>query len=101
MANTFVVLYRGAASTGSTTLYTAPALTTVMVTSILVVNTSASPQTYTLNLNGVSIATLVPVPANDSILIEPKQVITAAQTISGLASATSVNFHISGLAITP
>jgi hypothetical protein len=99
MANTFKVLFRGAATTGSTTLYTVPASTTTIVTSILVVNTSATPQTYTLNLDGVSIATTVPVPANDSILIEPKQVLIATDTISGLASATSVNFHISGMEI--
>lgn len=100
MANTFKALFRGAASTGSTTLYTVPAATTTMITSILVVNTSASTQTYTLNLDGVSIATTVSVPANDTALIEPKQVLGATKTITGLASATSVNFHISGLEIT-
>ena len=100
MANTFKALFRGAASTGSTTLYTVPAATTCMVTSILVVNTSASTQTYTLSLDGVSIATTVSVPANDTALIEPKQVLAATKTITGLASATTVNFHISGLEIT-
>ena len=100
MANTFKALFRGAASTGSTTLYTVPAATTCMITSILVVNTSASTQTYTLSLDGVSIATTVSVPANDTTLIEPKQVLATTKTITGSASATSVNFHISGLEIT-
>lgn len=100
MPNTFKVLFRGAASTGSTTLYTVPALTTAMITSIVVTNTSATSQTYTLAINGVSIATTVSVPANDSLQLEPKQVLNAGQTITGLASATSVNFHISGLEIT-
>ena len=100
MANTFKVMYRGAAATSSATLYTAPALTTALITSIVVTNTAASAATYTLTLNGVSIATTVAVPANDSLLIEPKQIIAAGQIIAGLASAVTVNFHISGLEIT-
>lgn len=100
MANTFKVLFRGAASTSSTILYTTPASTTTLISSILVTNTSASPQTYTLLMNDVSIATTVSVPANDSALLEIKQVLPAGQTLKGLASATSVNFHASGLEIT-
>ena len=100
MANTFKVMYRGAAATSSATLYTAPALTTALITSIVVTNTAASAATYTLTLNGVSLAATVAVPANDSLLIEPKQIIAAGQIIAGFASAVTVNFHISGLEIT-
>jgi len=99
MANTFKVLFRGAAATSSATLYTVPALTTTLINSIVVTNTSASAQTFTMTLNAVSIATTVSVPANDSVLIEPKQILPAGQILAGLASATSVNFHISGLEI--
>lgn len=99
MANTFKVLFRGAASTSSTTLYTTPAETTTLISSILITNTSGSSQTYTLLINDVSIATSVPVPGNDSALLEIKQVLPAGQTLKGLASATSVNFHVSGLEI--
>ena len=100
MANTFKVLYRGAAATTSTTLYTVPASTTTYISSILVANTSASTQTYTITLNGISAATTVSVPANDTALLEIKQILAAGQILAGLASATSVNFHISGLEIT-
>lgn len=100
MANTFKALYRGTAATSSATLYTVPASTTTMVTSIVITNTAAAVGTYTLFLNDVSIATTASVPANDSILIEPKQVLGATNTIKGLASATTINFHISGLEIT-
>lgn len=100
MANTFKVLFRGAAATSSQTLYTTPSATTTLISSILVTNTSGSSQTYTLLLNDISIATTVSVPANDTVILEPKQVITSGQTIKGLASATSVNLHISGLEIT-
>ena len=99
MANTFKVLFRGAAATSSQTLYTTPAATTTLISSILVTNTSGSSQTYTLLMNDFSIATTVNVPANDSALLEIKQVLPAGQTLKGLASATSVNFHVSGLEI--
>jgi hypothetical protein len=99
MANTFKVLFRGAATTSSTTLYTTPALTTTLISSILVTNTAATAATYDILLNNVSIANDVSVPANDSSLLEIKQVIEAGQTIKALASATTVNFHFSGLEI--
>lgn len=100
MATTSKALFRGAATTTTTTtLYTVPASTTAVVTNIVVTNTSSSALTYTLALNGVSIATSVPVAANDSYVIDMKQVISAGQTITGGASATSVNFHISGVEI--
>jgi hypothetical protein len=99
MANTFKVLFRGAASTGSTTLYTTPSATTTLISSILVTNTAATAATYDILLDDVAIANDVSVPANDSALLEIKQVIEAGQTIKALASATTVNFHISGLEI--
>lgn len=99
MANTFKVLFRGAATTGSSTLYTVPALTTTLITTVVVTNTAASVATFTLGLNAVSLATTVTVPANDSAVLEIKQIVAAGQTITGLASATTVNFHISGLEI--
>ena len=99
MANTFKVLFRGAAETSSATLYTTPALTTTLISSILVTNTAATDATYDILLDDVSIANDVSVPANDSALLEIKQVVEAGQTIKALASATTVNFHISGLEI--
>lgn len=100
MANTFKVLYRGAAALTSTTLYTVPAATTTLVNSIVITNTSATAGTYNLLFNDVSMATTVAIPANDSIIVEPKQVLATTNTIKGLASATTINFHISGLEIT-
>lgn len=99
MANVIKPLFRGAATTGSSNLYTTPDSTTTMVTAIMIVNSSASAQTYTLSLGGIPIASAVSIGANDSVLIEPKQALAAAATIDGLASATSVYFHITGLEI--
>ena len=99
MATISKALFRGAAATSSTTLYTVPSLTNTVVTDILVANTTGSAGTFTLALDGVSIATAVPIGANDSTSIQLKQVIATTKTITGLASATSITFHISGVEI--
>lgn len=99
MATTSKILFRGAASTSSTTLYTTPSSTTTIVTDIVISNTASSNGTYELLLNDVVLAKTVTVGANDSTIIQLKQPLTAAQTIKGLASATTINFHISGVEI--
>ena len=99
MANTFKALARGAAATSSATLYTVPASTTTLVNNILVVNTASAAGTYSLLIDDVSIATTVAVPANDTVVLDIKQVMTATKTIKGFASAVTINFHISGLEI--
>ena len=99
MANTPKTLARAAAATTSATLYTTPASTTTIVTNIAVANTAASSATFDLSLNGVQLFNDVAVAANTTAFIDLKQVLNATQTITGLASATSVNFHISGVEI--
>ena len=100
MANTAKVLFRGAATTTvGTTLYTVPSATTTVVTDIIVVNTAATSGTFTLALAGTSLATTVVVAPNDSTVIPLKQVLVATNTITGGASATTINFHISGVEI--
>jgi hypothetical protein len=100
MATTTKALFRGAATTTTTTtLYTVPSATTTVVTSIIVTNTSASAGTFTMALGGTNFGTLIAVGGNDSTVIDIKQVLTAAQTITGGASATTINFHISGVEI--
>ena len=100
MATTPKVLFRGAATTTtSTTLYTVPANTTAVVTNIIITNTAGSAETYTMFLDDVNLATTVGVSANDSTVLDIKQVLSAGDTIKGGASATTINFHISGVEI--
>jgi hypothetical protein len=100
MANTAKVLFRGSATTNTaTTLYTVPSATTTVVTSIVVTNTASTAGTFTIGLGGTNFGTAVSIPANDSIVIDLKQVLVATNTITGGASATTINFHISGLEI--
>ena len=101
MATTSKTLFRGAATTSTgTTLYTVPSLTTTVVTNIIVTNTAGASGAFTLGLGGTNLATTVTVGAFDSTVLDMKQVLTATQTITGGASATSINFHISGVEIT-
>lgn len=100
MAVVSKVLSRAAATTNTaTTLYTTPAGTTAVVTNIVIANTAGSTSTYTIALNGVAIASAVSIPANGITAIDLKQVLDATQTITGGASTTAVNIHISGVEI--
>ena len=99
MATVSKALFRGAAATSSTTLYTVPAATTAVVTNILVANTAATAGTFDLLFDDVAIANDVVIAANDSIIFNFKQVLATTKTIKGLASATTINFHISGVEI--
>lgn len=100
MATTAKALFRGAATTNtSTTLYTVPSATTAIVTNIVVTNTASVDANFTISLDNVAFGTLVTVGANDSTVLDVKQVLGSGQTIKGGASATTVNFHISGVEI--
>jgi hypothetical protein len=100
MATTSKTLFRGAATTDTTTvLYTVPSATTSVITSIVVTNTDGASGTFTLAFAGTNFATTVTVGANDSTVIDIKQPLIATETITGGASAITINFHISGVEI--
>ena len=101
MAVTPKVFYRGAASTTlTTTLYTTAATETAIITNIALTNTAATAATVTINFEGVAYISGVSVAANSTTSIDLKQPIIASgasKTITGGASATTVNLHISGV----
>jgi hypothetical protein len=100
MATLTKALFRGAATTTlTTTLYTVPSATTAVVSNIVITNTAATAATFDLALNGVKLADTTAIAADTIVVIDLKQVISATQTIQGGASATTVNFHISGVEI--
>jgi len=92
-------LARTAAATSSATLYTVPAATTTVVTNIAVVNTAGSAGTFTLLLDDVDLHTTTAIAANTTVYIDCKQVLATTKTIKGFASATTIDFHISGVEI--
>ena len=99
MATTTKALARAAAATSSATLYTVPASTTAVITNIAVTNTAGSAGTFSLLLDDVSLHTTAAIAANTTVYIDLKQVLATTKTIKGFASATSINFHISGVEI--
>ena len=100
MAVTSKTLSRGAATTNTaTTLYTVPSATTTVISNIAVTNTAASAGTFTLALAGTALHTTTAIAANTTIYIDCKQTLTATQTITGGASATTINFHSSGVEV--
>ena len=99
MATTSKVLFRGAAATSSTTLYTTPSATTTVVTNIAVANGAATAATFTILLDDIELQKDSTVAANTTAYIDLKQVLVATDTIKGLASAVTVDFHISGVEI--
>lgn len=100
MPNTAKALFRGAATTNTATaLYTVPSATTAIVTNITVTNTAGTAGTFTLALDGVALHTATAIAANTTIYIDCKQTLATTKVIAGGASATSINFHISGMEI--
>ena len=96
MADTSITLYRGAAAASNTTLYTAPTDIAVAVTNIAIVNDTASAATATINLATVPLVSSIALAANSTQFIDLEQIIYNAETITGSASTTAVNFHIAG-----
>jgi len=100
MATTTKALFRGAATTTtSTTLYTVPASTTSIVTNIAITNTAGTSGTFTMSLDDVTIHSATTIAANTTVYIDLKQVLATTKTIKGGASAASINFHISGVEV--
>ena len=99
MAVVSKVLARTAAATTSTTLYTTPSGSTAVVTNIVICNPTTAAVTASLLLNDIDLLGSVSIAANSTAFFDLKQVLPATQTIKGLASSTSVDFHISGVEI--
>lgn len=99
MATLTRALARTAAATSSTTLYTVPSSTTTVISNIAVANTGGSAGTFTITIDGVALHSATSVPANTTVYIDVKQVLATTKIIAGFASATSINFHISGVEI--
>ena len=96
------VLYEGTlTSTLTTDLYTAPASTTAVVSSITICNTSGASTNLTLTFNGFKLYNAQPVPAGDSWFLGPndlRQVLATGTKIKGGTSAGSdVDIRICGV----
>ena len=61
--------------------------------------TAASAATFTITMDGVAVISGASIAANSSAFFDLKQVLATTKIIAGLASAVTVNFHISGVEI--
>ena len=95
--NTPKTMARGAFATSSATLYTTPVSTTAIITSIVIANTSSSQQSFTITFDGIAMFGTTAVLPNTTQIVDLRQVLTTTKVIAGFASATSVNYHISGM----
>lgn len=100
MPNTPTRMARVGLTTASAILYTVPAATTALVTEIIINNTTAGDITPTVSLGGLALITGTAVPGNGMITIGLKQVLSATETITGLATAAGLNIFISGVQVT-
>jgi hypothetical protein len=91
-----VTLFRGAAATSNTTLYTSPTNMSVGITNIVIVNDTSSAVTASINLATIPLLSSLSVPANSTHFVDLEQIIYNGETITGSASSTSVDFHIAG-----
>ena len=96
MADSSITLYRGAAATSDTTLYTSPTGIALSVNNIAITNTTTSAATATVNLATIALVSGVSVAANTTQFIDLEQIIYNGETITGSASTTGVTFHIAG-----
>lgn len=99
MADTSLTLYRGAAATSNTTLYTSPANVAVSVNNIAITNTTASTATATINLATVALVSSISLAPYSTQFIDLEQIIYNTETITASASTTGVNFHIAGFEV--
>lgn len=100
MPNTPTQLFRGAASTtANTVLFTnSGAPNRTIATTVIVANTSTATQTFTLAADGTAFASAVNVSPNSTVVLDKLGIVlTGTQTLTGSASAITVNFLISGV----
>lgn len=91
-------LYRGAAPTVSTTLYTVPVGKQTVVTSLAITNAGVQSRTVTLLLNGTELLKDAVFPANSTDFAPSfRAKITAGQTITAVASSAEVKIHLDGI----
>ena len=96
------------AATTLTTLYTVPASTSSIVSTISVCNTTSSAATYRIAIRpaGAAIATVhyvtydAAVAANDTVLLTLGLTLAATDVVSVYSSVTNVVFHAHGTEIT-
>ena len=80
-------------------IYTVPALTTAVLTNMLVSNTTTSSLTFTLTIAGVDVESMIPISPLSTAFFDIKQVCSAGTLVVASASNPGLSLHISGVTI--
>ena len=100
MSTNPATLVRSMLSNISSTLYTVPAATTVIVTNIVLTNTAAVSAGVTIALNGVPILSGQSVPANGMLSFDLRQPLATTNVITGACDTNAViACHIAGVTV--
>jgi hypothetical protein len=103
--------YISATATGATTavsqgsygkypaLYTVPALTTTIVTNVVVSNNSSASATFSITLDAIPLAYQQTIAANSTAYFDLKQTMATTKTIVGASSSPRVDVQISGMTV--
>jgi hypothetical protein len=101
MAATPRALSRGLLSATSATLYTVPASTTAILTSIVLTNTSATAATLFISLDGFLLVPGTSIGPLAFTVIDLRQALTTGKLVAGYSGTASViACHISGAEVT-
>lgn len=109
MANAYKVLAQSAPSaTTATDVYTVPASTEAVISTIIIANRASSPGTYRLSVrpNGAAESTLhfvaydVPIAANDSVTLTLGVTMDAADVLTAYCSSANMSVNVFGTEIT-
>jgi hypothetical protein len=100
MANSIKKLFRGSIATTEGTVYTAPSLTSAVVTNIVVTNPTPAAVNVTVKLDGVEIVPDTRINTKSVFAFDLKQVVETDGTVSAVASEAGVRLHISGMEVT-
>jgi len=88
--------FAGAASTTAANID--GSATAKIITSITIANTAASAGTFTISYGSTALASAVSIPANTTVVMDGIRIVTDGTTrLTGLASATTINFLVSGV----
>lgn len=101
MPNNIKKIYRGNVGTSESTLFTTGATAQVVVTNILLTNTTSTALTATIKFGTTEVLSGVSVSANGALALDIRQALDSLETISASASAVGVRAHISGMEVTP
>lgn len=93
------LFFRGSVPTTLSTLYSVPASTEIIVTSIIIANTVADPTEVTIRLGGAEIIKNGQVSAGDSVHFDIRQVMQASDLIEASANINGVTLHVSGVEV--